>query len=109
MLKFLTEETGKSIRVEESTIPEETDTSRSNDDSSDIREDLSSNHEVSSETDKIREGICDKDIEKEVSASGVVTFAVYFSYWKAMGHMLALFIILSVIAMQVNNDFFPTY
>lgn len=42
------------------------------------------------------------EIEKETRCTGVVSFKVYASYWKSVGHLLAFLIILSIVGMQVG-------
>lgn len=51
----------------------------------------------------IRDGIGEDEIEKERSEKGIVSLSVYATYWKAVGHGLAFFILLSVVAMQVGR------
>lgn len=42
-------------------------------------------------------------LEGEVSEIGGLAFSVYARYWKAIGHTLALLILLSILCMQVSS------
>nr|XP_018902692.1 PREDICTED: multidrug resistance-associated protein 7 [Bemisia tabaci] len=51
-------------------------------------------------------------LEGEVSEIGGLAFSVYARYWKAIGHTLALLILLSILCMQVlrnSTDFWLAY
>ncbi|XP_066146983.1 ATP-binding cassette sub-family C member 10 [Euwallacea fornicatus] len=46
----------------------------------------------------------DSTLNVEMSATGSLNFSVYSSYWKAIGHLLCLSILLSVVLMQVSRN-----
>nr|XP_022903100.1 multidrug resistance-associated protein 7 [Onthophagus taurus] len=46
----------------------------------------------------------DSVLEEEFRESGTVQFGVYKSYWKAIGHLLSLLVILSLVTMQTSRN-----
>lgn len=49
-----------------------------------------------------KNGDDDSVLDAEISATGSLHFSVYSSYWRAIGQLLCLSILLAVILMQVR-------